>query len=62
MGQRVRTLKNRNKSSGAAIRRTGGSNPNNTITVGNVTYRGSGKSTGNGNKVKNKRRKKKKHA
>lgn len=58
MAQRVRTKK-RGKSKGAAIKRTGGSNPHNTITVGNVTLRGGGKKSGGGSKKKVKKRRKK---
>lgn len=47
------------KAKGAAIKRSGGSNPNNTITVGNVTYRGGGKKKGDGSGKKYKRKRKK---
>ena len=52
-------LKNRSQVKGVAVRRTGDSNPNNTVTVGNVTYKGGGKSTGSKNKGKKKKRKRK---
>lgn len=42
MGQRVRMRKNRSKSKGVAIKRTGMSFGSNTVTVGNMTIRGSG--------------------
>lgn len=57
MGQRVRSKKN-GKSKGTAVKRTGGSNPNNFITVGNVTLRGGGKPSGGSKKKVKKRRKK----
>lgn len=56
MAQKVRTKKS-GKSKGAAIKRTGGSNPHNTITVGNVTLKGGGKSSGGSKKKVKKRRK-----
>lgn len=55
MGQRVRSRKDR-KSKGVAIKRSGGSNPNNYITVGNVTVRSGGKSNSNKKKVKRKKK------
>lgn len=57
MGQRVRSRKN-GKSKGTAIKRSGGSNQNNTVTVGNVTRKGAGKETTGGNKKKVRRKKK----
>lgn len=56
MGQRVRSKKN-GKPKGTAVKRTGGSNPNNYITVGNVTLRGGGKTSGGSNRKVKKRRK-----
>lgn len=50
-------MKKSGKSKGAAIKRTGGSNPHNTITVGNVTLRGGGKPSGGSKKKVKKRRK-----
>lgn len=55
MGQRVRSKKN-GKSNGTAVKRTGGSNPNNFIAVGNVTLRGGGKPSGGSKKKAKKRR------
>lgn len=58
MGQRV-MLKKNGKAKGVAIRKSGGSNPNNTVTVGKVTYRGGGNSNRNSTnkrKVRRKRR------
>ena len=55
MGQRARSRKD-GKSKGIAIRRSGGSNPNNYITVCNVTVRGGGKSSSNKKKVKRKKK------
>lgn len=57
MAQRVR-MKKSGKSKGAAIKRTGGSNPHNTVTVGNVTLRGGGNPSGGSKKKVKKRRKK----
>lgn len=57
MGQRVRTRKD-GKAKGVAIKKSGGSNPHNTITVGNVTLRGGGKPSGGSKKKAKKRRKK----
>lgn len=61
MAQRIMRKKNRTTVKGVAIKRTGGSNPNNTVTVGNVTYRGGGKSTAkrSGNKTRKRRKKRK---
>lgn len=56
MAQRV-MLKKNGKSKGVAIRKSGGSNPNNTVTVGNVTYRGGGNSKKTKGKKKKVRRK-----
>lgn len=60
MGQRIRSKKNRNSVKGVAVKRTGANNPNNTIKIGNVTLKGSGKSleTSNKNRTKKKRKRK----
>lgn len=57
MGQRARIKKSGN-SKGVAIRRTSLNNPNNTITVGNVTVMGgSGRADrGGGNRTRRRRR------
>ena len=52
MGQRVRMRKNQKTVKGVAIRKSGGSNPNNTVTVGRITLRGGGKIGGNRRKKK----------
>lgn len=60
MAQRV-MLKKNGKVKGVAIKASGGSNPKNTVTVGNVTLKGGGNSSrkkGGGAK-KRKRRKRK---
>lgn len=59
MSQKAMLKRNRGQSKGMAIKKGSLNTSNNTITVGNVTYKGGGKGTGNGNKGKKKRRKRK---